>query len=85
MSEGEWQKDQGDDCHQVYRIGAETCFSLHKVGRIGAETCFGLHRVRINKLRELFWPSFYSSGKRKRFVGNFEGASPPLTDFLFFP
>ena len=54
-------------------------------GRIGAETCFGLHRVRINKLRELFWPSFYSSDKRKRFVGDFTGNSPPQLDFLFFP
>ena len=53
--------------------------------RIGAETCFGLHRVRLNKLRELFWPSFYSSGKCKRFVGDFAGDSPPQPDFLFFP
>ena len=39
MSEGEWQKDQGDDRHQV--------------GRIGEEGCSGLHRMRLNKLREL--------------------------------
>ena len=70
MEEKEAKEDQGDDRHQV--------------GRIGAETCFGLHRVRLNKLRELFWPSFYSSGKCKRFVGDFEGDSTPQTDFLFF-
>ena len=63
----------------------EVVSAFIKFGRIGAETCFGLHRVRINKLRELFWPSFYSSGKRKRSVGDFAGAKPPLTDFLFFP
>ena len=53
--------------------------------RIGAGSCFGLHRVRPNRCRDLFWPSFYSSGKRKRFVGAFAGASPPQPDFLFFP
>ena len=53
--------------------------------RIGAETCLSLHLVRLNKLMELFWPSFYSSGKRKRFVGAFAGALTPQTDFLFFP
>ena len=63
----------------------EVVSAFIKFGRIGAETCFGLHRVRINKLRELFWPSFYSSGKRKRFVGDFEGDSTPQPDFLFFP
>ena len=63
----------------------EVVSAFIKFGRIGAETCFGLHRVRINKLRELFWPSFYSSGKRKRFVEAFAGASPPRPDFLFFP
>ena len=40
MSEGEWQKDQGDDRHQVGRIGAECCFDLHGVRMIGAETWF---------------------------------------------
>ena len=53
--------------------------------RIGAETCFGLHGVWLDRRRELFWPSFYSSGKRKRFVGDFAGASTPQPDFLFFP
>ena len=71
MEEKEAKEDQGDDCPQV--------------GRIGAGSYFGLHRVRLNKLRELFWPSFYSSGKRKRFVEAFAGASPPRPDFLFFP
>ena len=63
----------------------EVVSAFIKFGRIGAETYFGLHRVRLNKLRELFWPSFYSSGKRKRFVGDFVGASLPQPDFLFFP
>ena len=71
MEEKEAKEDQGDDCPQV--------------GRMGAGSCFSLHRVRMNKLRELFWPSFYSSGKRKRFIGDFVGTSTLQPDFLFFP
>ena len=63
----------------------EVASAFIKFGRIGAETCLGLHRMRLNKLRELFWPSFYSSGKRKRFIGDFAGDSHPRPDFLFFP
>ena len=39
MEEKEVKEDQGDDRHQV--------------GRIGEEGCSGLHRMRLNKLREL--------------------------------
>ena len=70
MSEDEWQEDQGDDRLQV--------------GRIGAEGCLDLHRVRLNRRRGLFWPSWGASGRRRRFVGAFAGASPPHPDFLFF-
>ena len=70
MSEDEWQEDQGDDCHQVVQMSAEGCLDLHG--------------VQPNRRRDLFWPSFYSSGKRRRFVGAFAGASPPHPDFLFF-
>ena len=31
MSEDEWQEDQGDDCHQVVQMGAESCLGLHRV------------------------------------------------------
>ena len=71
MSEDEWQEDSCDDCHQVVRMGAESCLDLHG--------------VRLNRCRELFCPSFYSSGRRRRFVGAFAGAAPPHPDFLFFP
>ena len=71
MEEKEEKEDQGDDRHQVGRIGIESYLCLH-----------GVHPCRR---RDLFWPSFYSSGKRKRFVGAFAGASPPQPDFLFFP
>ncbi len=63
----------------------EVVSSFINFGRIGAEGCLDLHRVQLNKLRELFWLSFYSSGKRRRFVGAFAVASPPCPDFLFFP
>ena len=71
MEEKEAKEDQGDDRHQVSWMGAESCFSPHGV-------C-------PNRHRELFRPSFYPFGKRKRFVGAFAEASPPLPDFLFFP
>ena len=71
MEEKEAKEDQGDDCLQV--------------GRIGADTCFGLHGVQPNRRRDLFWPSWGAYGRRRRFVGAFAGASPPLPDFIFFP
>ena len=43
IEEKEAKEDQGDDCHQVVRMGAESCLDLH--------------RVRMNRRRELFWPS----------------------------
>ena len=52
--------------------------------RIGAEGCLDLHRVRLNRRRELFWPSWGAYGRRRRFVGAFAGASLPHPDFLFF-
>ena len=60
MSEDEWQEDQGDDCHQVVRMGAESCLDLH--------------RVRLNRRRELFGPSWGAFGRCKRFVEAFAGA-----------
>ena len=71
MEEKEAKEDQGNDRHQI--------------GRMGAGSCLGLHEIHPYRRRDLFWPSFYSSGKRKRFVGDFEEASPPQLDFLFFP
>ena len=70
MSEDEWQEDPGDDCHQVARMSAESFLDLH--------------RVRLNRRRELFWPSWGAYGRRRRFVGAFAGASLPHPDFLFF-
>ena len=70
MSEDEWQEDSCDDCHQVVRMGAESCLDLH--------------RVRLNRRRVLFWPSWGAYGRHRRFVGAFTGASPPRPDFLFF-
>ena len=70
IEEKEAKEDQGDDRLQV--------------GRIDAEDCFGLHGVQPNRRRDLFWPSFYSPDRRRRFVGAFAGASPPRPDFLFF-
>ena len=70
IEEKEAKEDQGDDCLQV--------------GRIGAESCLGLHRMLLNKRRGLFWPSWGAPGRRRRFVGAFAGASPPRPDFLFF-
>ena len=43
MSEGEWQKDQGDDCHQV--------------GWMDVGSYLGLHGVHPHRYKELFWPS----------------------------
>ena len=43
MEEKEAKEDQGDDRHQVGRMGAESCFILH-----------GVHPYRR---RDLFWPS----------------------------
>ena len=71
MEEKEVKEDQGDDRHQVSRMGTGSYFSLHK--------------VRPNRRRDLFRPSFYSSGKRKRFIGDFVGTSTLQPDFLFFP
>ena len=71
MEEKEAKEDQGDDRNQV--------------GRMDAGSYLGLHGVYPYRRTDLFWPSFYSSGKRKRSVGDFAGAKPPLTDFLFFP
>ena len=86
MSEGEWQKKiKAMIAFKFAGWMQEVTSAFIKFGRIGAETCFGLHRVRPNKLRELFWPSFYSSGKRKRSVGDFARDSPPCPDFHFFP
>ena len=70
MSEDEWQEDPGDDCHQVVRMGAESCLDLQ--------------RVRLNRRRRLFGLSWGAYGKRRRFVRAFAGASPPRPDFLFF-
>ena len=71
MEEKEAKEDQGDDRHQV--------------DRMGTGSCFGLHGVWPDRHRELFWSLFYSSDKRKRFVGDFEGASTPQPDFHFLP
>ena len=70
MSEDEWQEDQGDDRLQV--------------GRMGAEGCLSLQRVLLKGCRVLFGPSWGAFDRRRRFVGAFAGASPPLPDFLFF-
>ena len=70
IEEKEAKEDQGDDCHQVVRIGAEGCLDLHG--------------VQPNRRRELFWPSWGAFGRRRRFVGAFAGASPPYPDSLFF-
>ena len=71
MSEDEWQEDQGDDRHQVVRMGAENCLDLH--------------RVRLNRRRGLLGRSRGASGRCRRFIRAFAGASPPRPDFLFFP
>ena len=70
MSEDEWQEDSCDDRLQVDRMGAEDCLDLQ--------------RVRSNGRGGLFWPSWGASGRRRRFVRAFAGASPPHPDFLFF-
>ena len=70
IEEKEAKEDQGDDRLQV--------------GRIGAGRCMVFHRVRLNRRRGLFGPSWGAFGRRRRFVGPFAGASPPLPDFLFF-
>ena len=51
---------------------------------MGAEGCLSLQRVLLKGCRELFGPSWDASGRRRRFVGAFAGASPPHPDFLFF-
>ena len=71
IEEKEAKEDQGDDRLQV--------------GRIGADTCFGLHGVQPNRRRGLLGLSRGASGRRRRFVGAFAGASHPCPDFLFFP
>ena len=70
IEEKEAKEDQGDDYHQVIRMGAEGCL--------------GLHGVLLNGCRELFGPSWGAFDRRRRFVGDFVGASPPCPDFLFF-
>ena len=60
MEEKEAKEDQGDDRHQVCRMGAESCLDLH--------------RVRLNRRRELFRPSWGAPGRRRWFVGAFTGA-----------
>ena len=70
IEEKEAKEDQGDDRLQVSRIDVGSCLDLHG--------------VRLNRRRELFWPSWGVPGRRRRFVGAFAGASPPRPDSLFF-
>ena len=39
MSEGEWQEDQGDDRHQVSRMGAGSCLGFREVCLDGDRDC----------------------------------------------
>jgi len=48
IEEKEAKEDQGDDCHQVVRMGAESCLDLH--------------RVRLNGRGGLFGPSWGALG-----------------------
>ena len=41
IEEKEVKEDQGDDCHQVFRIGAEGCFGLHGVRWVGVGGSLG--------------------------------------------
>ena len=59
MEEKEAKEDQGDDRHQVVRIGAESCFILH-----------GVHPYRC---RKLFGPLRGSSEWVQEVVSSFMG------------
>ena len=61
IEENEAKEDQGDDCHQVVRMGAEGCLDLHGVRLVGAGDSLGLSRG----LRPRTLTSFSSLDRRK--------------------
>ena len=61
IEEKEVKEDQGDDCHQVVRMGVEDCLGLHGVRLVGIGGSLGLSRG----LRPRAPTSFYSLDRRK--------------------
>ena len=58
MNEGEWQEDQGDNRHQVGRIGAETCFGLHRIRPVGIRGTEYIHGANLKDDGRSFCGSF---------------------------
>ena len=58
MEEKEAKEDQGDDCHQVVRIGAGSCFSLHGVHPVGIGGTEYIHGANLKDDERSFCGSF---------------------------
>ena len=58
MEEKEVKEDQSDDCHQVVRIGAGSCFGLHWVRPVGIGGTEYIHGANLKDEGRSFCGSF---------------------------